>query len=376
MVLNGVSILLVEDDPVFRQIVATFLSGRGADVAQASDGEQGLSVFKQQRFDIVLADLSMPKLGGLDMLKEMTKLEPLIPSIVISGNNVMADVVEALRIGASDYLVKPVSDLFIIEQAIRQALHKILGDEPIQAEIDALSRQELSDNLALLEQSVEAAKQVQQQLFPASNISYPVAKVDYSLFKDSDISSYFIDSTMVGNDHLIMYMAHLYPEDNRAAFACVLLRSFVNQKLKNYRSGQSKTIIEPFNMLSYLNDRLVNSGLDITVDIIYISIELTKYRAAIAQAGRGLRCYLRNDQGLSPLALSDSLQLGLLDWGKPSIQFRTILPQEQLCIATSEPIHKQNLLDNKFKGLVYDPHIPAGGFMQLSLPIEHSQAHC
>ncbi|SUJ08189.1 Transcriptional regulatory protein fixJ [Shewanella putrefaciens] len=107
------------------------------------------------------------------MLKEMTKLEPLIPSIVISGNNVMADVVEALRIGASDYLVKPVSDLFIIEQAIRQALHKILGDEPIQAEIDALSRQELSDNLALLEQSVEAAKQVQQQLFPASNISYP-----------------------------------------------------------------------------------------------------------------------------------------------------------------------------------------------------------
>lgn len=375
MVLNGVSILLVEDDPVFRQIVATFLSGRGADVAQASDGEQGLSIFKQQRFDIVLADLSMPKLGGLDMLKEMTKLEPLIPSIVISGNNVMADVVEALRIGASDYLVKPVSDLFIIEQAIRQALHKILGDEPIQAEIDALSRQELSDNLALLEQSVEAAKQVQQQLFPASNISYPVAKVDYSLFKDSDISSYFIDSTMVGNDHLIMYMAHLYPEDNRAAFACVLLRSFVNQKLKNYRSGQSKTIIEPFNMLSYLNERLVSSGLDITVDIIYISIELTKYRAAIAQAGRGLRCYLRNDQGLSPLAISDSLQLGLLDWGKPSIQFRTILPQEQLCIATSGPIHKQNLLENKFKGLVYDRHIPAGGFMQLSLPIERSQAH-
>ena len=84
MALNGVSILWVEDDPVFRQIVATFLNGRGAQVVQAGDGEQGLIHFKQQRFDIILADLSMPKLGGLDMLKEMSRLEPLVPSIAVS----------------------------------------------------------------------------------------------------------------------------------------------------------------------------------------------------------------------------------------------------------------------------------------------------
>lgn len=367
MALSNVSILWVEDDPVFRQIVATFLSRRGAIVVQASDGEQGLAIFKQQHFDIILADLSMPRLGGLEMLKEIVELDPLIPSIVISGNNVMADVVEALRIGAYDYLVKPVHDLFIIEQSIKQGLQRPHNDDPTLADLEALSHQELNDNLTLLEQNVEAAKQVQQQLFPASNISYPMAKIDYSLFKNSDISSYFIDSTMVDSEHLIMYMAHFYPEDNRAAFACVLLRSFVNQKLKNYRCGHNKTIIEPFNMMSYLNERLVKSGLDITVDIIYISIELIKHRAAIAQAGKGLRCYLRNVQGLSPLALSDSLQLGILDWDKPSIQFRTILPQEQLCIATTDAQHKQFLLENKFKGLVYDPVISAGGFIQLSL---------
>ncbi|QYJ79917.1 response regulator [Shewanella acanthi] len=367
MALNDVSILWVEDDPVFRQIVATFLSGRGAEVVQASDGEQGLNIFKQHRFDIILADLSMPKLGGLDMLKEMSKLEPLVPSIVISGNNVMADVVEALRVGACDYLVKPVPDLYIIEQAIKQGLQRNHDQDVSQADFDALSHQELSDNLILLEQSVEAAKQVQQQLFPASNISYPTAKVDYSLFKNNDISSYFIDSTMIGSDHLIMYMAHLYPEDNRAAFACVLLRSFVNQKLKSFRSGQSNTIIEPFNMLCYLNERLSKSGLDIRVDIIYVAVELTKYRAAIAQSGQGLRCYLRNEQGLSPLALAESLQMGIVGWGTPSTQFRTLLPNEKLCIATSVPEHRQYLLEDNFKGLVYDASIAAGGFMQLSL---------
>ncbi|NMH65586.1 response regulator [Shewanella salipaludis] len=367
MALKDVAVLLVEDDPVFRQVVASFLCSRGASVCEAADGEQGLSKFSQQRFDVVLADLSMPVMGGLDMLKAMSGLDARVPSIVISGNNVMADVVEALRLGASDYLVKPIPDLYIIEQAINQCLAEVTHTDPVLSQLEELSYQELNDNLALLEQNAQAAKSVQQQLFPASNISYPHAKIDYSLFKDNDISAYFIDSTMVGSEHLILYMAHFHPEDNRAAFGCVLLRSFVNQKLKLFRNGLSKTIIEPFNMLSYLNERMVKSGLDIYVDIIYISIELTKFRAGIAQAGQGLRCYLRNNEGLSPLALPESLQLGILDWGKPSIQFRTLMPGEQLCIATHDPLHKRLLLQNQFKGLVYDVNIPAGGFIQLRL---------
>ncbi|MGL5392067.1 MAG: response regulator, partial [Shewanella sp.] len=310
--------------------------------------------------------------GGLEMLKQMSALEPLIPAIVISGNNVMADVVEALRIGACDYLVKPVPDLFIIEQSIKQGLQASHQGEPTvdalsYQELDALSHQELDANLALLEQSVEAAKHVQQQLFPASHICYPAVKVDYSLFKNSDISSYFIDSTQMGDNHFIMYMAHLHPENNRAAFGSVLLRSFFNQKLKSYRMGQSTSILEPFHMLSYLNERLVKSGLDITVDIIYLVIDLNNYRAAIAQSGKGLRCYLRNNEGLSPLALGDSLPLGGRDWDKPASQFRTILPHERLCIATHAAEHKQLLLNDAFTGLVYNPELPAGGFIQLTL---------
>lgn len=367
MALSGVAILWVEDDPVFRQVIASFLDSRGAVVTQACDGEEGLALFTSQHFDIVLADLGMPKLGGLEMLKLMSKQAPLIPSIVISGNNVMADVVEALRIGACDYLVKPVPDLYVIEQAINQALNRSFSLNTHPDDLDALSLQELSDNLALLEQNTAAAKQVQQQLFPASNVSYPKVSLNYSLFKNSDISSYFIDSTMVGNDHLVTYMVHLHPEDNRAAFACVLLRSFINQKLKKYRAGQTNAIIEPFTMLSYLNERLVKSGLDITVNMIYVVLELTQYRVAVAQAGNGLRCYLRNHDGLTPLAIPDSVHLGMAQWDKPSIQYRTLLPQEHLCIATSEPEHKQCLLNNEFKGLVFDATMPAGGFVQLSL---------
>lgn len=366
MALKDLVILLVEDDPVFRQIVANFLDSRGATVIEADDGEQGLDRFKKYGIDIILADLSMPIMGGLMMLKKMSEINPSVPSIVISGNQVMADVVEALRIGASDYLVKPVADLFLIENAIKQCLDERHMKDVQLEDIEELSYQELEENLALLEQNAEAAKSVQQQLFPPSQINYPTAKIDYSLFKTDAVSAYFIDTVNVGDKHLVMYMAHFHPQDNRAAFGSVLLKSFVNQKLKLFRDGSTLAVIEPYNMLRYLNERMNKSGLDIFIDIVYIVVELTQYRASIAQAGHGLRCYIRNNEGLMPLALPDSLQLGILDWGQPSSQFRNLMPGEKLCISSSAPEHKQMLLADHFSGLTYDTQTPSGGYVQLS----------
>jgi CheY-like chemotaxis protein len=366
MALEDLVILLVEDDPVFRSIVAAFLTSRGATVVEADDGQQGLEQFCQRDFDVVLADLSMPILGGLEMLKQMIQRKPDTLSIVISGNQVMADVVEALRLGASDYLVKPVNDLCLIENAIHQCLGEA-HQQDIQLDgLEELSYQELEEHLSLLEQNAEAAKSVQQQLFPPSEIDYPKAKIDYSLFKNDDVSAYFIDSANVGDRYLIMYMAHFHPQDNRSAFASVLLKSFVNQKLKLLRNSDNQTVIEPFNMLSYLNERMSKSGLDIYVDIVYAVVELTHFRASIAQAGRGLRCYIRNEEGLLPLAMPDSLQLGILEWGQPSTQFRNLMPGESLCIVSSVPEHKQMLLDDQFLGLTYHTNTEPGGYVQMS----------
>ncbi|MBR9727297.1 response regulator [Shewanella intestini] len=370
MALTDVAVLLVEDDPVFRQLVADFLAAQGAVVNIANDGEQGVDLFNRQHFDIVIADLCMPVVGGLDMLKQMVDINPAIPAIVISGNDAMADVVEALRIGASDYLVKPVTDLFMIEQAVEQAL--LTGTKAVEqhvapqsTELIDLSYQELNDNLLLLEQSAEAAKSVQQQLFPSSAIEYPQALIHYTLYKNNDVSAYFIDSTMVGDKHLILYMAHFMPEDNSAAFGCVLLRSFVNQQLKRYRNGQSHTLIRPAEMLEYLNERMVNSGLHILMDIIYVCLDVSEYRISIAQSGKGLRCYLRNEMGLTPLAIPDTAPIGFPSWYQPSIQFRHLSIGEQLCIGTHQVEHKQALLENQFEGLIFDNKIKAGGFMQL-----------
>ncbi|MCL1141656.1 response regulator [Shewanella gaetbuli] len=379
MTLTGKSILFVEDDPIFSQLVTDFLEKRGAKVEHSVDGRQGLVQFNEKSFDIVIADLNMPKLGGLPMIRQMMAINPNVPAIVISGNDVMSDVIEALRIGASDYLVKPITDLYIIESAIMQALSQaklnqsnltldqtpLDADDMLAQQLAELSYQELNENLAMLEQSAQAAKNVQQQLFPASHIQYPRASIDYSLYKNSDVSAYFIDSTMVGDDHLVMYMAHFQPEDNSAAFACVLLRSFIDQKLKKFRSNADKELISPTNMLGYLHERMQGSGLHIFTNMAYISVNLSSYEATIARAGTGLKCYLRNANGLLPIALPDCQPIGSVLWSKPSVQTRQLSAGEYLCVGTHFNDHQQALLNNHFTGLIFNESTHAGGFMQL-----------
>ncbi|GIU49914.1 response regulator [Shewanella sairae] len=369
MALSKLTILLVEDDPVFRKLVASFLERRGAKVFEAENGEQGLEAYKSHSFDIVIADLSMPKLGGLGMLKALRHYNPNIPVIIVSGNQGMSDVVESLRNGASDYLVKPIADLYLIENAIHESLNHTLEDALTIDERESLSYQELTQNLALLEQNSAAAKGVQQQLFPPSRVEYSNVTIDYSLFNNNEVSAHFIDTAMIGDKHIIVYMAHFQPHDNRAAFASVLLKSFVNQKISDFQSEISSSIIEPFNMLVYLNDRMSHSGLEILVDMTYIVLELNHYRAAIAQSGSEFRCYLKSGEShqLSPLALPESLQLGISSWCKPSVQFRTLLLGEKLCIATHTEEHKQQLIANQFHGLIHNQTITPGGFIQLSI---------
>ncbi|WP_299493870.1 response regulator [uncultured Shewanella sp.] len=367
MALKNLSILFVEDDPVFRRLVTSFLESRGAQVFEAKDGQAGLSYLSQYRFDMIIADLSMPNLGGLEMLKQCATTYPDIPSIVMSGSPVMSDVLEALRHGASDYLVKPISDLYLIENAIHECLNTDVEASFQLDNVEELSYLELQQHLRLLEQDKLAAKTVQQQLLPPSPVRYHQGLIEYSLFTGGELSAHFIDTALVDDKHIMIYMAHFHPHDNRVAFASVLLKSFVNFKLKRFRNQLSNTLVKPHDMLTYLNERMSQSGLNIYVDMAYIIITLADKNVAIAQSGNALRCYLRNDEDLTPIALPDTLQLGVLNWGQPCIHNRQLLENERLCIATHQTEHKARLLSNQFHGLMSDDSLPAGGYIQLTL---------
>ena len=111
MSLESPVILMIDDEALIRESVVAFLEDNGFEVLEAENGEQGLEVFKEYHPDIILCDLHMPMMGGLDLLSQLRQEEVDIPFIVVSGAGVVNDAIEALRLGAWDYILKPITDM-------------------------------------------------------------------------------------------------------------------------------------------------------------------------------------------------------------------------------------------------------------------------
>jgi DNA-binding NtrC family response regulator len=102
-------VLVIDDTKPFRVYLKRILEQGGYQVVAAADGRQGLELFEQEAPDIVLVDLIMPGMSGLDVISEINKTIDLVPTIVISGQGLLTDSIEATRRGAWDYLIKPVN---------------------------------------------------------------------------------------------------------------------------------------------------------------------------------------------------------------------------------------------------------------------------
>ncbi|WP_349306868.1 response regulator transcription factor RpaB [Lyngbya confervoides] len=101
-------ILIVDDEPMIRRILSTRLTMAGYDVVLATDGEEALTVFKQESPDLVVLDVMMPKLNGLEVCQELRKITD-IPIVMLTALGDVADRITGLQLGADDYLPKPFS---------------------------------------------------------------------------------------------------------------------------------------------------------------------------------------------------------------------------------------------------------------------------
>ncbi len=129
---TAASILIIEDDPDDRQILQRLLKTEGFEVEVASDGEAGLQKVQERPFELVLTDMVMPGLSGMDVLKFLVHHRPDCACIIITGQATIKDSVTAMRLGAYDYLTKPVR-LEELRVVVARALdHKRLEKENIQ----------------------------------------------------------------------------------------------------------------------------------------------------------------------------------------------------------------------------------------------------
>ena len=152
------TILVAEDDLLVRKTTVYYLKGKGYNVLEVSDGKEALRLFREKEPDILLTDLRMPELDGMRLVQTIVSENPIIPVIIFSGMGTMVDVIEALRIGAWDYITKPIADLEILNHSIMKALshaalmrqektYKVSLEEKVQQRTTQLTKQNKSLNL-------------------------------------------------------------------------------------------------------------------------------------------------------------------------------------------------------------------------------------
>ncbi|WP_127129854.1 sigma-54-dependent transcriptional regulator [Pseudoflavitalea rhizosphaerae] len=117
------NILIIDDEKAIRKTLSEILSYEGYKIEEASDGEEGLKKFKERTFDVVLCDIKMPKLDGIEFLDKAREVNPDVPVIMISGHGTIETAVEAVKKGAYDYIAKP-PDLNRLLITIRNATDK------------------------------------------------------------------------------------------------------------------------------------------------------------------------------------------------------------------------------------------------------------
>ena len=117
-------ILTIDDEENIRRSFRMYLEDYDYCVIEAGNGREGIELFEKERPDLVLADLRMPVMDGLEVLKYITASSPETPVIVISGTGVISDAVEALRRGAWEYILKPVEDMCVVRYAVEKTLER------------------------------------------------------------------------------------------------------------------------------------------------------------------------------------------------------------------------------------------------------------
>ena len=110
-------VLVVDDEPEVRQLLQEFLSGRGYEVLVAGDGMAALDALDVQRPDLVLLDVAMPEMDGVEALKRIVMIDPPVPVIMVTANADISLTSKLLAMGAVDYIPKPF-DLDYLEQAV------------------------------------------------------------------------------------------------------------------------------------------------------------------------------------------------------------------------------------------------------------------
>ena len=257
------TLLIIDDDDVVRASLAAYLDDSGFKVLQAQNGPQGLELFDAEQPDLVICDLRMPQMDGLELIRLISERQADLPVIVVSGAGVMSDAVEALRLGAADYLIKPLEDLAMLEHAVRRALDRFrlrLENRRYREQLEAANR-DLQASLHLLQEDQDAGRQVQMNMLPVTPCSLDEFTFEHQIIPSLYLSGDFVDYFRIDDHRIGFYLADVSGHGASSAFVTVLLKFMTTRLLYESRRGGVLREFKPSEVLDHINRGLINCKL-------------------------------------------------------------------------------------------------------------------
>ncbi len=150
-------LLIIDDEPPIREMLEMSLSSEGYEVRTAENGREALKVFAEQRPKLVLTDIKMPGMDGIEVLKQIKALDSETEVIVITGHGDMDSAISAIRSGASDFITKPIRDE-ILMLSIERAKKKISLNQQLKDYTDNLEQKVDACTLELKQAQAELIK--------------------------------------------------------------------------------------------------------------------------------------------------------------------------------------------------------------------------
>jgi len=286
MLLTDSKLLVVDDEKAVRDSIVAYLEDSGYTVLEADNGQTALELFERESPDLVICDLRMPVMDGLRLLRRIMEVTDEVPVIVVSGAGVMTDVVEALRLGASDYLMKPVVDLGVLEHSVERSLERsLLIRENYRYRVELEARnQELQDHVDRLKLDLQAGRAVQQRLLPEFPLEHGGYRVNHRMVPSSYLSGDLVDYFQPVPGKLVFYVADVSGHGASSALITLLIKNQIDRYRDEIENDASDIVLIPAQVLRQINLELMKTHTGKHATMFYGVIDTEEGRLDYASA--------------------------------------------------------------------------------------------
>ncbi|WP_320826710.1 SpoIIE family protein phosphatase [Reinekea sp.] len=314
MSINDATLLIVEDEKAVRDSIVAYFEDSGYRILEAGNGTEGLAVFERERPNLVICDLRMPGMDGISLLNCIMEATAEVPVIVVSGAGVMTDVVEALRLGAADYLMKPVVDLSVLEHSVERALERALlfKENYLYRQELEQRNQQLQNHVDRLKLDLQAGRAVQQRLLP----TFELTQGDYHVRHDMEPSTYLsgdlVDYFELGPHQLVFYIADVSGHGASSALITLLIKTQIDRYRDELENDTSDIVTNPGQLLRQINLELLKTQTHKHATMFYGIINTIEDRMDYALAAHfpaPILCFDSECRTIEP----ESLAVGLFD---------------------------------------------------------------